>query len=1391
MSSESPERKPEPFKYWAFICYSHSDEKWATWLHRKLETYRVPKRLVGMPGRDGVVIPKRPYPIFRDREELPGSANLTESIERALRESLYLIVICSPRAVQSKWVDQEIRMFKSWDREDRVLCLVIEGEPNARLHPELGQPECLPESVKYWIDSNKQITAVPTEPVAADARKGKDGKQNAFLKILAGIIGVSFEDLRQRHEQRRQRLRMTYGAAVAALFLILLGLSAELYTQKNAALEAQRSAIEALRNEKEQRALAAREKEVADQARREAEEALKAREEALAREQKSRKDAEEAAASEREAKEKLKEQTREAQEARRKAEIQEDIAKQNERKVSRTLAVSDFAAAGRLIEEENNGKALAYLSRALRFDPENSAVSTRLVSLLSQRNWPVQILPPLTHDAEVKQVLYSPEGTRLVTVCKNAARLWDANTGKLLHGPLEHKALITSAEFSADGKWLLTASQDNTARIWDVVTGKSTSSSFKHDDWVNGASFSPDSKFVVTASQDKVARVWEVATGKTVISLQHDAPLKSAKFSPNGNWVLVASSRNYARLWDINSGIPVGGNMTHQGGMTSAIFSPDGKWIATASGDRTARIWQSGFASPVSPPLDHVNWITGAKFSPDGKLLATVSSDNTARIWEVPNGKAVTPPLKHEGAISGVNFSPNGRWLVTSSTDGTARVWNTTTGKPVCEPLRHTGVVFEASFNHAGDKIVTASADRSARVWEVADNQPVCEVLKHDQWVNAAAFTRDGKFVATISADRTAKIWDATSGEAITQSLKHRSEVVCCSFNNDGSTLLTGCSDGTVSAWDVATEKLLYERNEHEVRINCLLLTPDGQTFLTSSDDHTVRQWDLKTGKRLAEPFRHETAVKCLATTPDGNYVVTVAQDKIARVWDRALGQQKFLLEHDGEVQAIAISPDGNWLATGTEDKNGNCVRVWDLKTGKLALENLRHDSSVSFVAFTPAPAWNDPANPRKWLLTISEKTARVWEVSSGKAVTEPIQHSDAIKAAAFSPDGNFIITAADKTARVWESATGRDVADPIQHEGVIRFVTFSPNGNLILTAAADKSARLLFLKVPGQTPIWLSEFATMIGGYHLADSGATEPVQDRWNKTQQLMEKLTEAGSAQYVAWARWFIENHATRSTSPLAKTSLKAYVVRRIFEGTPESLQRALDFEPNNALALVKLARMTANPEQADFLSSLGEQYEPENPSVLWIRAQVLQQVYKMSDALNVMERAIALDSHNLSSFGVTGSEIRLTNKEDNLSQGWLPSGWVDNNAALPVSVSYARVQDLPPSVPVGFAINVDTKSRGSAELRGPRFVCKRNTRCTIEGWVRSIVKSDLTIALCQFVEPNEKLKEQTIRTTPEWKPFKIQFVPLQDTAAEVRIYELAGASVDVAGITIRHE
>ena len=99
-------------KYWAFVSYSHHDKTWGEWLHRSLESYRMPRRLVGRPGRDGPV-PKRLFPIFRDTEELPAAGSLSEEIHDALYSSKCLVVICSPASAQSDYVNEEIRYFKT------------------------------------------------------------------------------------------------------------------------------------------------------------------------------------------------------------------------------------------------------------------------------------------------------------------------------------------------------------------------------------------------------------------------------------------------------------------------------------------------------------------------------------------------------------------------------------------------------------------------------------------------------------------------------------------------------------------------------------------------------------------------------------------------------------------------------------------------------------------------------------------------------------------------------------------------------------------------------------------------------------------------------------------------------------------------------------------------------------------------------------------------------------------------------------------------------------------------------------------------------------------------------------------------------------------------------
>jgi tetratricopeptide (TPR) repeat protein len=197
-------------RYRAFLSYSHQDENWAVWAHRALETYRLPRKLVGKQTSKGK-IPDRVQPVFRDRDDLPTSSHLADAVKLALKDSANLILICSPAAAQSRWVNEEIREFVKARGADRIFCLVVDGEPG-------GDP-----SVDGCFPSALSEVGIK-EPLAADARKWADGKHLAKLKLVAGMLGIRLDELRQRDRQRQRKRHFVFGLGVVAA-LVLAGLT--------------------------------------------------------------------------------------------------------------------------------------------------------------------------------------------------------------------------------------------------------------------------------------------------------------------------------------------------------------------------------------------------------------------------------------------------------------------------------------------------------------------------------------------------------------------------------------------------------------------------------------------------------------------------------------------------------------------------------------------------------------------------------------------------------------------------------------------------------------------------------------------------------------------------------------------------------------------------------------------------------------------------------------------------------------------------------------------------------------------------------------------------------------------------------------------------------------
>ena len=186
------------FEYYAFISYKREDEKWAKWLQKKLESYKLPTVI----RKENPHLPKYIRPIFRDKTDL-GAGILKETLRQELERSQYLIVICSPQSAKSEWVGKEIQDFIEMGRTNRIIPFIISGEPNSK-NP---QQECFHSVIKEKIPD---ILGLNVKEI---------GENEAFIKIIAKLWNLPFDKLWRRHKKRQLKRKVFVAIIISILFV--------------------------------------------------------------------------------------------------------------------------------------------------------------------------------------------------------------------------------------------------------------------------------------------------------------------------------------------------------------------------------------------------------------------------------------------------------------------------------------------------------------------------------------------------------------------------------------------------------------------------------------------------------------------------------------------------------------------------------------------------------------------------------------------------------------------------------------------------------------------------------------------------------------------------------------------------------------------------------------------------------------------------------------------------------------------------------------------------------------------------------------------------------------------------------------------------------------------
>jgi WD40 repeat protein/serine/threonine protein kinase len=565
--------------------------------------------------------------------------------------------------------------------------------------------------------------------------------------------------------------------------------------------------------------------------------------------------------------------------------------------------------------------------------------------------------------------------------------------------------------FNPDGSVLLLSGMGPLVRRFRWRTGEEILPPLGHPDLVNSAEYSPDGRRIVTACSDKKAYIWDCATADIIKNMEgHADQVFAASYSHDGQRIVTGSRDHHALVWDANSG-KILLQLPHNDIIYSAVFSPDDAKIATGSLDKTAQLWDAQTGNACFKPLEHIAAAATVEFSPDGRYLVTSGWDFVARVWDLKDGHLANPPLPHGGQVMSAAFSPDARYLLTTSSDKTVRIWD-------LEANNWLPPTVAGNFSPEGSRRCTWTSNVLTIADEVLTNSaPVLFTNNCD--VEDTIWSPNGRFVFAIGSQGNRKLgtwWDVISDAKVGEIMIPKAGQNRWSINNDGKTALS-FNRSAASFWIFSEKKselpILKAMNQDD--IECAAFSPNGKLFCVAVGSNTL-VWSVSNPKQIHR-LSHERSVKYAEFSPDSSLLVTCCYDYTfaagyAQVWRVSDGQPAGpQMWHKDGVYYATFSPDGNRVATASEDFT---AMVWNVRTGEAITPPLQHQYHVLQTHFS---------QNGKWLVTASEdRTVRIWDAQSGEPLTPSIKHPLSVSDAQFVKNDKAIYT---KTANglgfVWD----------------------------------------------------------------------------------------------------------------------------------------------------------------------------------------------------------------------------------------------------------------------------------------------------------------------------------------------------------------------------------
>lgn len=576
-------------------------------------------------------------------------------------------------------------------------------------------------------------------------------------------------------------------------------------------------------------------------------------------------------------------------------------------------------------------------------------------------------------------------------------KIWNVNSGKLVHTIEAHPSSVMDVEFSPDGSRLVSAGTQwhgatppSGLTIWDVVRGEKI--------WTNAelnslaAGFSPDGTLVACGTTDGRLLLHDASSGRVIDeSKPHERSVLDLAFSPDGKFLATAGRDGTVSIRDMKAGTVVH-TIQRLTDARRVCYSPSGDELAVAVYSGIVKLFEHDdrtIRETYSFRLDER--AQSLRYTRDGTYLALSEVNGGIQFVDPKTARTYRELRGHNGDFAETAFSNNGQRMATSGQDGSVKIWDLTRPQPPSShlisgahftDLQDAGdgqhVVVALGFNVAGSN---QSKEKSLEFWHVSEKRATVTYRGHEGWPTCAAIEPNRGWLASGSQDATARIWDLKSGQELKRFVGHEGFVIDVEFATKGDLLVTAGLDKTVRIWDSATPSL-RKQCSIETEIRCIACPPQQPAVLVGGQDGLIRYWSFDSDAAVPIAGEPGSSILCMAFDPSGDLLATGNSGSTIELWNfsevksGSAREPKFVLRgHTESVQSLAFSPDGLRLISTGVDRS---IRIWDVESGEELL-SLRATSGLApRVVFGPGP---------DTITYVSQNTISYWQIDPGPTI--------------------------------------------------------------------------------------------------------------------------------------------------------------------------------------------------------------------------------------------------------------------------------------------------------------------------------------------------------------------------------------------------------------------